>query len=85
MVTCTSTKMITWLAIPLVIAIVFISSSHASEAERKLITDLFRRYNRNVRPVLNSNETVNVRITHTIKQILDVDEGKEQFITSGIM
>ena len=63
--------------------IMFIINVQASEDERKLLTNLFKTYNKGVRPVLDSNETVVVRIKHTIQQILEVDERKELFHSCG--
>lgn len=51
--------------------------------EKQLFRDLFREYNKNVRPVLELNETVYVEIRHTISRIIEVEEREEIFITSG--
>lgn len=55
----------------------------ASEEESRLLNTLFKTYNKNVRPVLHYNETISVRIKHTVSQILDIEERKEIFVTSG--
>ena len=62
---------------------VLIFDVHGSRDEENLLTDLFQTYNRDLRPVANNNDTVNVRIKHTMKKILDVDERNEVFVTSG--
>ena len=62
---------------------VLIFDVHGSKDEKNLLKDLFQTYNRDLRPVANNNDTVNVRIKHTMKKILDVDERNEVFVTSG--
>lgn len=71
------------LILGLMIQIFFFNNVNASDDEKRLIVDIFRRYNKNVRPVHNSNETVNVEVRHTLSQILDVIERKELFTSSG--
>ena len=63
--------------------ILFIYDAKASKGEKRLLTDLFRTYKKDIRPVDDINDTIKVSITHTIKQIIDVDERKELLLTSG--
>lgn len=60
-----------------------IINAHATSTEKKLLRHLFESYDLHVRPVLNDNETVVVKIKHTFKQIIEVDERKELFISNG--
>lgn len=63
--------------------IVSLPLSTSSKDEKRLIRDLFDDYDRSVRPVLDSSETVTVAIKHTLSQILNVEERNELFVTSG--
>lgn len=55
----------------------------ASEEENKLLKNLLDKYNKDARPVLMNNETVQVEVKHTMTQILNIDEQKEVFVSSG--
>ena len=63
--------------------ITIVMTIKASEHEKRLLRTLFSTYDRTVRPVAYDNETIVVRIKHTIKQILQVNEREELFVTSG--
>ncbi|XP_070540189.1 neuronal acetylcholine receptor subunit beta-2-like [Ptychodera flava] len=70
---------------PVIIGVVLalLKGSDASDAEQRLQSDLFGRYNKYIRPVLNTSEPVLLNIGLSITQLLDVDE-KNQIITTGV-
>ncbi|XP_071494110.1 neuronal acetylcholine receptor subunit alpha-10-like [Diadema antillarum] len=51
--------------------------------EQKLFEDLFRHYNKLVRPVWNSSHAINVTLTLSINQINDMDE-RNQILTTNV-
>lgn len=55
----------------------------SSKYEKMLYYDLFSGYNPLIRPVRNDNDTIQVKIKHTISQILEVNEREELFVTTG--
>ena len=50
----------------------FISVSEASCSEKQLLNDLFKDYDKDMRPVLNDSDTVTVTIGLSLHQIMDV-------------
>ncbi|KAJ8262400.1 hypothetical protein GJAV_G00166040 [Gymnothorax javanicus] len=54
-----------------------------AEIEDNLLTDLFKGYQKWVRPVLRANDTVTVRFGLKISQLVDVDE-KNQLMTTNV-
>ena len=50
----------------------FIPVSEASSSEKELLHDLFKDYDKDMRPVLNDNDTVTVKIGLSLHQIMDV-------------
>lgn len=50
----------------------FIPVSEASCFEKELLRDLFKDYDKDMRPVLNDNDTVTVKIGLSLHQIMDV-------------
>ncbi|XP_077869150.1 acetylcholine receptor subunit alpha-like [Saccoglossus kowalevskii] len=59
------------------------TATDGAEEEKRLQEDLFRNYNKHVRPVRNISDTVVLSIGLSITQLLDVDE-KNQIITTGV-
>lgn len=55
----------------------------ASEDEERLVRDLFRDYNKLIRPVENSNDTVEVEMGLSFVQLINVNE-KNQVMTSNV-
>lgn len=55
----------------------------ASEDEERLVRDLFRDYNKLIRPVENSNETVEVEMGLAFIQLININE-KNQVMTSNV-
>lgn len=55
----------------------------ASEDEERLVRDLFRDYNKLIRPVRYSNETVEVKMGLNLIQLINVNE-KNQVMTSNV-
>lgn len=55
----------------------------ASEDEERLVRDLFRDYNKLIRPVANSNETVEVEMGLSFVQLININE-KNQVMTSNV-
>jgi len=55
----------------------------ASEDEERLVRDLFRDYNKLIRPVENSNDTVEVEMGLSFIQLINVNE-KNQVMTSNV-
>lgn len=55
----------------------------ASEDEERLVRDLFRDYNKLIRPVENSNDTVEVEIGLGFIQLININE-KNQVMTSNV-
>ena len=71
-------------AILYTLTVLYISKCvYTSKDEKRLLQDLFRNYDKAVRPVRQDNDTVTVKVKHTVSQILDVNERKELFKTSG--
>uniref|UniRef100_A0A3P8ZXC4 Cholinergic receptor, nicotinic, beta polypeptide 3a n=1 Tax=Esox lucius TaxID=8010 RepID=A0A3P8ZXC4_ESOLU len=54
-----------------------------AELEDALLTNLFRGYQKWVRPVLHANDTITVRFGLKISQLVDVDE-KNQLMTTNV-
>ncbi|RWS30485.1 acetylcholine receptor subunit beta-like 1, partial [Leptotrombidium deliense] len=54
-----------------------------SEEEERLVRDLFRNYNKLIRPVKVINETVEVRFSISLIQLINVNE-KNQVMTSNV-
>ena len=50
----------------------FLPVSDASCYEKELLNDLFKDYDKDMRPVSNDNDTVTVTIGLTLHQIMDV-------------
>lgn len=69
----------------IIIVVTWFLCVRSSDNERRLLKELFevRAYNVAVRPVRYDNDTITVKIKHTMGQILDVDERKELFVTTG--
>ncbi|KAI8478975.1 Neuronal acetylcholine receptor subunit alpha-2 [Branchiostoma belcheri] len=57
--------------------------ANASKAEEKLFRDLFRNYNKWIRPVANVSDNVTVAFGVSISQLIDVDE-KNQIMTTNV-
>ncbi|KAL8596926.1 hypothetical protein ACOMHN_062296 [Nucella lapillus] len=57
--------------------------NQGSDAEYRLVRDLMSRYNRQVRPSLNSSQPLNVTFGAALAQIIDVDE-KNQIMTTNL-
>lgn len=55
----------------------------ASEDEERLVRDLFRDYNKLIRPVENSNDTVEVEMGLSFVQLININE-KNQVMTSNV-
>lgn len=55
----------------------------ASEDEERLVRDLFRDYNKLIRPVENSNQTVEVEMGLSFVQLININE-KNQVMTSNV-
>lgn len=55
----------------------------ASEDEERLVRDLFRDYNKLIRPVENSNDTVEVEMGLSFIQLININE-KNQVMTSNV-
>ncbi|KAK1797212.1 hypothetical protein P4O66_008592, partial [Electrophorus voltai] len=67
-----------------------LSNSHilnagGSEAERRLLQDLFDNYNLKVRPARTWNETVMVRVGMTLVQLIGLNEKNEEMTTNVFM
>ncbi|CAD5210300.1 unnamed protein product [Bursaphelenchus xylophilus] len=66
------------------VAQVCLSERHLSESNR-LFEDLFRTYQKLVRPVVKPNESVEIEFQFKLLQILDVHEKEQILSTSGIL
>uniref|UniRef100_A0A3B4C9A6 Cholinergic receptor, nicotinic, beta 1 (muscle) like n=2 Tax=Pygocentrus nattereri TaxID=42514 RepID=A0A3B4C9A6_PYGNA len=62
-----------------------LSLTGGSEAERKLLQDLFQNYNLKVRPARTWNETVMVRVGMTLVQLISLDEKNGEMTTNVYM
>ncbi|XP_078696591.1 neuronal acetylcholine receptor subunit alpha-3-like [Branchiostoma floridae x Branchiostoma belcheri] len=60
-----------------------LQGANASKAEEKLFRDLFRNYNKWIRPVANVSDNVTVAFGVSISQLIDVDE-KNQIMTTNV-
>ncbi|GAB6031192.1 Acetylcholine receptor subunit beta-like 1 [Chamberlinius hualienensis] len=60
-----------------------VMSVHGSEDEERLVRDLFRGYNKLIRPVKNMSETVEVQFGLSFIQLINVDE-KNQVMKSNV-
>jgi len=67
----------------IVIAILFSSQGLCSEDEERLVRDLFRGYNKLVRPVQNMSQKVEVKFGLTFTQLISVNE-KNQVMKSNV-
>ncbi|CAF1595717.1 unnamed protein product [Rotaria sp. Silwood1] len=56
---------------------------NASDIAKRLYEDLMRDYDKRVRPVYNANDALNVAISLSVTQLIDVDE-KRQIITTNV-
>ncbi|UJR14709.1 hypothetical protein I4U23_001702 [Adineta vaga] len=58
-------------------------SIDTSDIAKKLYEDLMQNYDKRVRPVINATETLNVAISLSVSQLIDVDE-KNQIMTTNV-
>ena len=56
--------------------------SHQHTNEEKLVRRLMRPYERSMRPVFNHTDTVTVRMSATLSQIIDVDLRQQKIIST---
>ncbi|CAF3221835.1 unnamed protein product [Rotaria socialis] len=56
---------------------------HASDLAKKLYEDLMRNYDKRVRPAYNAMDVLNVAISLSVTQLIDVDE-KSQIMTTNV-
>eukprot|EP00057_Strongylocentrotus_purpuratus_P008098 XP_011662572.1 PREDICTED: neuronal acetylcholine receptor subunit alpha-3 isoform X2 [Strongylocentrotus purpuratus] len=66
-----------------IMILAFAQGCTSSEAEERLFTKLFYKYNRLIRPVENNSEVLDVNFRLTMSQLIDVDE-KNQIMTTNV-
>ncbi|XP_041464634.1 neuronal acetylcholine receptor subunit beta-4-like isoform X2 [Lytechinus variegatus] len=66
-----------------IMILAFAQGCTSSEAEERLFTKLFYKYNRLIRPVVNNSDVLPVNFQLTMSQLIDVDE-KNQIMTTNV-
>ncbi|CAF3545324.1 unnamed protein product [Adineta steineri] len=69
-----------WLVL---LGLIFYKNINGSDIAKKLYEDLMLKYDKRVRPVFNATETLNVGISLSVSQLIDVDE-KSQIMTTNV-
>ena len=67
----------------LMIATFCVHSIGGSEAEERLLIDLFKNYNKDARPAVYDDDAVNVKFGLTLSQIIDVHEKSQILVISA--
>ncbi|XP_070561881.1 neuronal acetylcholine receptor subunit alpha-10-like isoform X3 [Ptychodera flava] len=77
------TKMLKEILLCMVVILTVLVQGAFAGSEQKLFEDMFRNYNKKVRPIWNWTHAVNVNLTMQITQIVDMDE-RNQILTTNV-